>query len=173
MPTLLNSRFPEGWYFLNRNNTVLERSSKIFFSVSERRRSAIVGQLDLHNFTGMVTFKCGSYILGWKMDVLIYHRPLLRFPSRLLFRTICVFLGSINRSRDLISGPTTSPMKIQPPKPLKDIRSNPHPRCIGRPAEELQATLPTFVFQVFMRAFCIVFALLSSAKYCSAQIQLK
>ena len=41
MTKLLNFRFPEGWYFSNFGNTEQKRSSKIFFSVSERHRWAI------------------------------------------------------------------------------------------------------------------------------------
>jgi len=45
MPKILNfNRFPDGLYFLNFDNTELKRSSKIFFSVSERHRWAVVGQ---------------------------------------------------------------------------------------------------------------------------------
>ena len=40
---LLDFRFPEGWYFLKRDNTELKRSYKILFSVSERHRWAVMG----------------------------------------------------------------------------------------------------------------------------------
>jgi len=43
MPKLLNFRFPERWYFFNFDNAELKRSSKTFFSVSERHRWAVVG----------------------------------------------------------------------------------------------------------------------------------
>ena len=43
MPKVLNFRFPEGWYFLNGDNTQLKRSSKTIFSVSERYLWAVVG----------------------------------------------------------------------------------------------------------------------------------
>jgi len=38
MPKLLNFRFLEVWCFVKCDNTELERSSKIFFSASERHR---------------------------------------------------------------------------------------------------------------------------------------
>jgi len=38
-----SSPFPEGRYVLNCDNTELKRSSKIFFSISERYRRAVVG----------------------------------------------------------------------------------------------------------------------------------
>jgi len=44
MAKLLNYGFQEGWYFLNYNSNELKRSSKIFFSVSERHRWALVGK---------------------------------------------------------------------------------------------------------------------------------
>ena len=43
MPKLLNSRFPEGRYFLNSDNTELKRSSEINFPVSERHRWVVEG----------------------------------------------------------------------------------------------------------------------------------
>jgi len=41
VPKLINFRFPEGWYFLNDDNTEPKRSSNIFFSVYERHRWAV------------------------------------------------------------------------------------------------------------------------------------
>jgi len=42
MSKLLNLRLPEGRYFLKCDNTELKRPSKIFFSVSDRHRWAVV-----------------------------------------------------------------------------------------------------------------------------------
>ena len=42
MPKLLDFRFAGGDMFLNCDNTELKRSFKIFFSVSERHRWAVV-----------------------------------------------------------------------------------------------------------------------------------
>jgi len=44
MPKLINFRFSEGRYFLNRDNTELKRSSEINFPVAERHRWAEVGE---------------------------------------------------------------------------------------------------------------------------------
>jgi len=43
---LINIRLPEGWYFFNSDNKELKRSSKTFFSVSERYVWAVGGWLD-------------------------------------------------------------------------------------------------------------------------------
>jgi len=59
MPKLLNLRFPEGWYFLNCDNTERKRSSKTFLSVSERHRWAKLTHWSLvgHNHNVMEGWK--------------------------------------------------------------------------------------------------------------------
>ena len=63
MPKLLNLRFPEGWYFLNCENTEMKRSSTINVSVYERHRWAVGGLTLCKLEYDLWTFKTAQKIL--------------------------------------------------------------------------------------------------------------